>query len=64
MKMEMNLVRRSLFGFFLVMLMTKLAARVSRLFFLGLISLALKTLRILRGNSVDPRQWQLMPLSL
>jgi hypothetical protein len=62
--MEMNLVRRSLFGFFLVMLMTKLAARVSRLFFLGLINLALKALRTLRRNSVASRQGQLMPLSL
>jgi uncharacterized membrane protein (GlpM family) len=44
MKMEMNLVRRSLLGFFLVMLMTKLAAKVRRLYFLGLINLALKTL--------------------
>jgi hypothetical protein len=35
MKMEMNLVRRSLLGFFLVMLMTKLAAKLEGSIFLA-----------------------------
>ena len=61
MEMEMGLLRSSLFVFFPVM---KLAARLSRLFFLGMINLVLTTTtRTSRRKSMDSGLRQFRPLS-